>query len=128
MRNLLFDNVEVEEVVVEDEFEQVGLIVVNYYYFNVLLFFIFGSGMFLFFQVYLVICQYICFEVIGVCDGIGQNGWYYFIFFVNIFWQFKFKMIIVNEIVIILFICIDFNNLVDWKFKFMVFIEMNSKE
>ncbi|CAP73153.1 uncharacterized protein PODANS_2_5660 [Podospora anserina S mat+] len=127
-RNLLSDNAEVEEVVVEDEPEQAGPIVANYYHPNVSLSFIPGSGTFSFPQAHPAIRQYIRLEATGARDGTGQNGWYYPILFVNTFWQLKSKMTIVNETVTTLPIRIDLNNLADWKFKLMAPIETNSKE
>ncbi|KAK4203700.1 cleft lip and palate transmembrane protein 1-domain-containing protein [Triangularia verruculosa] len=127
-RNLLSDNAEAEEVVVEDEPEQTGPIIANYYHPNVSLSFIPGSGIFSFPQAHPAIRQYIRLEATGARDGSGQNGWYYPILFVNTFWQLKSHMTILNETVDTLPIRIDLNNLADWKFKLMAPIETNTKE
>ncbi|KAL2135568.1 hypothetical protein VTI74DRAFT_8047 [Chaetomium olivicolor] len=126
-RNLLSDAAEPVELV-EEEPEQSGPIIANYYHPNVSLSFIPNSGVMSFTQTHPAVRQFLRLEATGARDGTGQNSWYYPILFVNTFWQLKSHMTLLNDTVKSLPIRIDLNNLSDWKFKTMASIEMSGKE
>lgn len=127
-RNLLADTPEAEEEIVEDEPEQTGPIIANYYHPNVSLSFIPNSGVFSFPQAHPAVRHFLRLEATGARDGSGQNSWYYPILFVNTFWQLKSSMTLLNDTVLSMPIRIDLNNLSEFKFKTMASIELSSKE
>ncbi|KAH6850792.1 cleft lip and palate transmembrane protein 1-domain-containing protein [Chaetomium sp. MPI-CAGE-AT-0009] len=127
-RSLLGDQPEAADEPVNDEPEQSGPIIANYYHPNVSLSFIPGSGVFSFPQSHPAVRQFLRLEATGARDGTGQNSWYYPILFVNTFWQLKSHMTLLNDTVQTLPIRIDLNNLADWKFKTMASIDMSGKE
>lgn len=127
-RNLLGDAAEAEEEPAEEEPEQSGPVIANYYHPNVSLSFIPNSGVIPFPQAPVPVRQFLRLEATGARDGTGQNSWYYPILFVNTFWQLRAHMTLLNETVKSVPIRIDLNNLSDWKFKMMASIEMSAKE
>ncbi|KAL2256676.1 hypothetical protein VTK26DRAFT_1311 [Humicola hyalothermophila] len=127
-RNLLADAAEAADEAVQDEPQQSGPVIANYYHPNVSLSFIPNSGVISFPQAHPVVRHFIRLEATGARDGSGQHSWYYPILFVNTFWQLKSSMVLLNDTVKSLPIRIDLNNLSDWKFKTMASIELNSRE
>ena len=127
-RSLLGDAEEASEEPTQEEPEQSGPIIANYYHQNVSLSFIPNSGVFSFPQMHPAARQYLRLEATGARDGTGQNSWYYPVLFVNTFWQIKSQMTLLNDTVQSLPIRIDLNNLADWKFKTMASIELSAKE
>ncbi|KAL2167176.1 hypothetical protein VTG60DRAFT_1631 [Thermothelomyces hinnuleus] len=127
-RNLLEDAPEAVEEPADEEVEQSGPIIANYYHPNVSLSFIPNTGTFSFPQSHPAVRQFLHLEATGARDGTGQNSWYYPILFVNTFWQLRSQMTLLNETVKTLPIRIDLNNLAEWKFKTMATIDMGAKE
>ncbi|KAG7289032.1 hypothetical protein NEMBOFW57_005393 [Staphylotrichum longicolle] len=127
-RNLLGDAPDAAEEAVEEQPEQSGPIIANYYHPNVSLSFIPDSGLVTFPQAAPAVRQFLRLEATGARDGTGQNSWYYPILFVNTFWQLKSHMTLLNDTVQSVPIRIDLNNLADWKFKTMASIDMSGKE
>jgi hypothetical protein len=127
-RNLLGDSTEAPQEPTEDEPEQSGPVIANYYHPNVSLSFIPNSGVISFPQTHPAVRQFLRLEATGARDGTGQNSWYYPILFVNTFWQLKSHMTLLNDTVESMLIRIDLNNLADWKFKTMASIDMSGKE
>jgi hypothetical protein len=127
-RNLLGDSTEAPQEPTEDEPEQSGPVIANYYHPNVSLSFIPNSGVISFPQTHPAVRQFLRLEATGARDGTGQNSWYYPILFVNTFWQLKSHMTLLNDTVESMPIRIDLNNLADWKFKTMASIDMSGKE
>ncbi|KAK4110746.1 cleft lip and palate transmembrane 1 [Canariomyces notabilis] len=126
-RNLLGDSVESSEEAAEEEPEQSGPVIANYYHPNVSLSFIPNSGVISIAQAHPAVRHYIHLETTGARDGSGRNSWYYPILFVNTFWQLKSHMTLLNDTVRTLPIRVDLNNLADWKFKTMASIEASAK-
>ena len=127
-RSLLGDQPEAADEPANDEPEQSGPIIANYYHPNVSLSFIPNSGVFSFPQSHPAVRQFLRLEQTGARDGTGQHSWYYPILFVNTFWQLKTHMTLLNDTVQTLPIRIDLNNLAEWKFKTMASIDMSGKE
>jgi hypothetical protein len=127
-RSLLGDSTEAPQEPTEDEPEQSGPVIANYYHPNVSLSFVPNSGVMSFPQAHPAVRQFIRLEATGARDSTGQNSWYYPILFVNTFWQLKSHMTLLNDTVKSMPIRIDLNNLADWKFKTMASIDMSGKE
>ncbi|KAF4553970.1 Hypothetical protein D9617_5g068450 [Elsinoe fawcettii] len=126
VKNLLAGKNETE--VTEEEPEQKGPTVANYYHPNFTAAFIPDTGPLKYPTMAPPVRQFVQLEATGARDESGQNGWFYPILYLNTFWQLKSQMTILNDTVTELPLNVQLNNLANWKFNVMASMDEGMKE